>query len=101
MIIYSVTIYINKDVEKEWLEWMKNIHISEVMNTGYFNSYKIYKVIVPAHSPDETAYCIQYDCKSMNDYNEYMGKHASRLQREHTVKFQNKIKAARALMEEI
>jgi uncharacterized protein YktA (UPF0223 family) len=101
MIIYSVTIYIQNDVEKEWLEWMKNIHINDIIKTGHFNSYKIYKLIVPAHSPDETAYCIQYDCKSMNDYKLYQEKHASRLQREHTVKFQNKVKAARAVMEEI
>jgi len=101
MIIYSVTIYIQKDVEKEWLDWMKKIHIQDIIDTGHFNSYKIYKVIVPSHSPDETAYCIQYDCKSMEDYTLYLEKHASRLQREHTIKFQNKVKAARALMEEI
>ncbi|OGU72827.1 MAG: hypothetical protein A2V93_06720 [Ignavibacteria bacterium RBG_16_34_14] len=101
MIIYSVTIYINKDVEKEWLDWMKKIHIQDIIDTGHFNSYKIYKVVVPAHSSDETAYCIQYDCKSMKDYTLYLEKHASRLQREHTIKFQNKVKAARAVMEEI
>jgi len=101
MIIYSVTIYISRDVENEWLNWMKKIHLQDVMDTGYFNSFKIFKVVVPAHSPDETAYCIQYDCKSMKGYSDYLEKHASRLQREHTIKFQNKVKAARAVMEEI
>ncbi|HSP87798.1 MAG TPA: DUF4286 family protein [Ignavibacteriaceae bacterium] len=101
MIIYSVTIYIKKDVEDEWLNWMKNIHIQDVIDTSHFNSYKIYKVIIPSHSPDETTYCINYDCKSIDDYTIYLEKHASRLQREHTVKFQNKVKVARAVMEEI
>jgi hypothetical protein len=101
MIIYSVTIYISRDVEKEWLEWMKKIHLQDVVNTGHFISYKMFKVIVPSHSPDETAYCIQYECKSLDDYTFYLEKHASRLQKEHTIKFQNKVKAARAVMEEI
>lgn len=101
MIIYSVTIYIKKDVEVEWLEWMKKIHIGEVIKTGHFNSYKIFKVVVPSNALDEATYCIQYDCKSMEDYSVYLEVHASRLQKEHTIKFQNKIKAARSLMEEI
>lgn len=101
MIIYSVTIYIKKDVETEWLEWMKKIHIGEVMKTGHFNSYKIFKVVVPSNTLDESTYCVQYDCKSMEDYSIYLEVHASRLQKEHSLKFQNKIKAARSLMEEI
>jgi uncharacterized protein YktA (UPF0223 family) len=101
MIIYSVTIYISKDVEKEWLDWMKRIHLQDVVKTGHFISYKMFKVIVPSHSPEETAYCIQYECKSLDDYSLYLEKHASRLQKEHTIKFQNKVKAARAVMEEI
>jgi uncharacterized protein YktA (UPF0223 family) len=101
MIIYSVTIYISKDVEKDWLDWMKKTHLQDVVQTGHFISYKMFKVIVPSHSPDETAYCIQYECKSLDDYSHYLEKHASRLQKEHTIKFQNKVKAARAVMEEI
>ena len=101
MIIYSVTIYIKKDVEAEWLEWMKKIHIHDVMSTGHFNSFKIFRVVVPSNTLDETTYCIQYDCKSMKDYSVYLETHASRLQKEHTLKFQNKVKAARSVMEEI
>ena len=101
MIIYSITIYIKKDVETEWLEWMKKTHIHDVMKTGHFNSFNIFKVIVPSNDLDETTYCIQYDCKSIEDYSIYLETHASRLQKEHTLKFQNKVKAARAVMEEI
>lgn len=101
MIIYSVTIYIQKEVEKEWLGWMKEVHIQDVIETGHFSSCKMYKIIVPSHSSGETAYCIQYECKSLDDYTLYFENHASRLQKEHTIKFQNKVKAARAVLEEI
>lgn len=100
MIIYSVTIYLTKDIETDWLNWMKKIHIQEVMETEHFYSYKIYKILVPSNSSDEVAYNIQYECKSLNNYFEYQENHAARLQKEHTLKFPNKIKAARALMEE-
>ena len=101
MIIYSVTIYIKKDVEVGWLEWMKKTHIDDVMKTGHFNSSRIFKVVVPSNALDEATYCIQYHCKSLEDYSVYLETHASRLQKEHTLKFQNKIKVARSVMEEI
>ena len=34
-ILYNVTVSIDKDVEKEWLEWMKKVHIPDVMRTGF------------------------------------------------------------------
>jgi hypothetical protein len=101
MIIYNVTIYIDKNIENDWLHWMRKTHIQDVMNTGHFSSFKIYKLLVPSNSSNEIAYNIQYECKSLDDYNEYQEKHAARLQKEHALKFQNKVKAARSLMEEI
>jgi hypothetical protein len=101
MIIYNVTIYIKKEIESEWLEWMKKTHIPEVMEAGNFLSYRIYKVVIPSGEPDETTYSIQYECKSLESYLKYSEREAPRLQREHTIKYQNKIKAARAVIEEI
>jgi hypothetical protein len=41
MILYNVTVSIDESVEKEWLQWMKEVHIPDVMNTGLFVSSKI------------------------------------------------------------
>ena len=45
MLIYNVTSGIDKDIEQEWLAWMKESHIPEVMKTQMFVSYRIYKVL--------------------------------------------------------
>jgi hypothetical protein len=39
MIVYNVTVSVKNSIVKEWLEWMKNEHIPELMNTEYFSSY--------------------------------------------------------------
>ena len=36
MLIYNVTINIEESVEKEWLAWMQQVHIPEVIATGKF-----------------------------------------------------------------
>jgi len=36
MILYNVTVKIMKPLEAEWLKWMKEVHIPDVINTGLF-----------------------------------------------------------------
>ena len=38
MFIYSVTIHIDKSVEKDWLHYMQEKHIGDVLATNYFLS---------------------------------------------------------------
>jgi uncharacterized metal-binding protein len=82
MIIYNVTIYIKKEIESEWLEWMKKTHIPEVVEAGSFLSYKMFKVIIPSGETGEATYSIQYECRSLESYLKYSEKE------ENIIKFQ-------------
>jgi len=97
MITYSVTVVIKNDVEDTWLEWMKEIHIKEVMKTGYFTDWEMQKQIIPELAADESIYIINYKTSSLDQYNEYLMKEAPRLQKEHTEKFYGKFKASRSV----
>jgi hypothetical protein len=97
MIIYNVTISIEKDIEEEWLNWMREVHIPEVLKTGLFLRHNIYKVI-PIEIKENT-YCIQYTCESMNEYDQYQKKFAGKLQKDHSDRYQNKFVAFRTLLE--
>jgi antibiotic biosynthesis monooxygenase (ABM) superfamily enzyme len=97
MIIYSITVVIKKDVEESWLQWMKEIHIKDVMKTGFFEGWEIQKQIIPELPADESTYIINYKTSSLDQFNEYLMKEAPRLQKEHTEKFYGKFKASRAI----
>ncbi|MDQ3046776.1 MAG: DUF4286 family protein [Bacteroidota bacterium] len=99
MIIYNVTVNIENDVREEWLQWMRELHIPEVMATGYFLEHKICKVLVDEEQG--TTYSIQYTCKNMQDYQEYQTKHAPQLQKEVKDKYGDKFVAFRTLLEVI
>jgi hypothetical protein len=101
MIFYNVTVTIKKDVEAEWLEWMKNLHIPDVIRTGFFNNFKLCKIIDPPPKSDEAAFTISYSCESIDLYLAYAGKEAPRLQAEHKNKFGNLFTASRTIIEEI
>ena len=99
MILYNVTINVDREVHDEWLEWMKGVHIPDVMNTGLFVDSKIFRI----HADEEegNTYSIQYFCKSMEDYEKYQNEHAPRLQEEHNNKYKDKFAAFRTILEEV
>jgi hypothetical protein len=97
MIIYNVTIAIDKRVEKEWVSWMKTRHIPEVLATGHFTSYRMCKIL---HEDDETqSFAVQYFCESMDIFMQYNQQHAPRLQADHKKHFPDQFVAIRTLME--
>ncbi len=97
MIIYNVTNNIDNDVKDEWLNWMKMVHIPEVMKTGYFIENMICKVLVDEEQG--TTYSVQYTCNSIQDYEEYKQLHAPRFQQEIAVKYGTKLVSFRTLLE--
>jgi hypothetical protein len=97
MYIYNVTVSIDKSLADEWLEWMKTIHVPDVLNTGHFIENKICKVL---HVNDEgETFSVQYTFKSMSDIEEYQKNHAQRLQAEHSKRYEGKYAAFRTLLE--
>jgi len=97
MIIYNVTVNVENDIREEWLQWVKQKHIPEVMATGYFIENKICKVLVDEEQG--TTYSVQYTCTSMEKLKEYQQHCAPALQKEHADKYGTKALAFRTLLE--
>ena len=45
MFIYNVTVNIDEGSDQEWLLWMREIHIPDVLKTGCFTGSRILKVL--------------------------------------------------------
>jgi Domain of unknown function (DUF4286) len=99
MIIYNVTINIDFEVEKEWVNWMKGEHIPEVMATGCFIESRMTKVI--AEDEGGSTYAIMYLCYNMEIYERYKDKYAPGLQAAHANKYSGKFAAFRTLLDVI
>ncbi len=99
MILYNVTLNIDSDVHDEWLLWMQEEHIPEVMQTGFFTQYRMCRMI--STQPDETGitYAIQYMADSVQAIEQYQQTHAPALQAKHNEKFNGKFVAFRSLLE--
>ncbi|HQQ97004.1 MAG TPA: DUF4286 family protein [Cyclobacteriaceae bacterium] len=100
MIIYNVTVGVDKSIEQDWLVWMREIHIPDVMRTNMFLGHKMYKILTT--DTDETvSYAIQYSAASLNEIERYLEEFAPALREEVNKKFGEQQAAFRTLLEEI
>jgi len=100
MFLYNVTIGIDKDVEGEWLAWMKEEHIPDVLATGKFVAHKMYKVLHD-NNDGSVSYSVQYFAESLDHVVSYLEQFAPALVEKHKLKYGNKHVAFRTLLEEI
>jgi hypothetical protein len=99
MILYNVTINIDATIHQEWLTWMKEIHIPQVMETGCFTENKVCRIL--AEEEGGMSYSIQYFAPDMATYIKYQTEFAPALQEDHTKKYGAKFGAFRTLLEVI
>lgn len=98
MYIYNVTIKVSHKIKDEWLKWMKEEHIPDMMATNKFENYRFCKLM--DHDDEEgVVYVAQYDCFTRSDYNAYIEIHSERLRKKSYEKFGDQFMAFRTLME--
>jgi hypothetical protein len=68
-IIYNVTVNVSDEVHLDWVEWMKTVHIPELLQCGLFSGATF--VRVHAFEQGGTTYAVQYACRSMEDLERY------------------------------
>lgn len=100
MILYNVTVNVDRQVHEEWLEWMRRVHIPDVMSTGLFLEYRLLRLINEVEN-DGFTYAIQYLLKSMDDFQLYQCQYAPSLQAEHQRLYGQYCHAFRTLLEVI
>ncbi|HYG04390.1 MAG TPA: DUF4286 family protein [Chryseosolibacter sp.] len=100
MLLYNVTVGVDKDVEQDWLVWIKSHHIPAVLNTGLFESSKVYKIL---HDQEDgtVSYSIQFFSTHIEKVTEYLQVFAPKLIEDHRQQFANKHVVFQTLLEEV
>lgn len=98
MLLYNVTVTIDLDVHQDWLQWMQETHIPDVMHTGLFLSYRLCRLMTHEHT-DAEMYTIQYAVQDMPTLQQYQQQFATALQEAHKLRYEGKYAAFRSVME--
>lgn len=98
MIIYNVTIKLDESIHEQWLSWLQDIHIPEVIATGCFTKATVLRLMEIDDSEGPT-YAIQYFAESKALYNKYIELHAPEMRQRSFDKWGNSFIAFRSVMQ--
>jgi len=98
MFIYNVTIKVHESIHTVWLQWLKEVHVPEVLATNCFTKATIVRLLEIDDSEGPT-YAIQYLAESKASYNLYIEKYAGLLRHKSFEQWGNQFIAFRSLMQ--
>ena len=96
--IYNVTIKVDVSIKDEWLKWLKEEHIPEVISTGCFIDATILQLLETDISEDST-FAIQYQAESKSQYNRYIEDHSAAMRQKSFEMWGDKFIAFRSLLQ--
>lgn len=98
MYIYNVTTNIDESVHDEWLQWMKEEHIPDVLATGKFLNAKMSKVLIEEEMGGNT-YSVQFTTINRETLEKYYIEDAPGLREDAQKRFPNKFVSFRTELE--
>jgi len=98
MIIYNITTKVHTSIAAEWLQWLKNIHVKEVMESDCFTEFKIVKLL-EIDETDGPTFAVQFAAQSKGLYNRYIEKFAGEMRKRSFDKWGDKFISIRTVMQ--
>lgn len=98
MIIYNVTWKVDWSIHDQWVDWMRDYHIPQVLGTGCFVK-NTFSRLLEVEEDDGPTYSLQYFANTRADYDRYIQQYAPALREENIRKWGDRFIAFRSLME--
>ena len=83
MIIYNVTVTLNENIHSAWVEWVRHVHIPEVLSTKLFKKAVLSRII----SDIELTYSIAYYAENSSKLDYYKKNYSNQLRQKSFEKF--------------
>ena len=98
MIIYNVTVKVSWQIADQWVAWMQQVHIPDVMATGCFSSHQFVKLLDTDEEEGPT-YATQFNAPTRAEVDTYINEHAPALRNDSFSKWGDQFIAFRSIME--
>lgn len=98
MIIYNVTTKVTHQIEKDWVNWIKQEHIPDIVATGCFTHAHILRLIEVDDSEGPT-FAVQYHSPGKELYNRYIQEFAEAMRKKAFDKWGDQFISFRSVLE--
>lgn len=98
MIVYNITAKVTWQVADDWLNWQREEHIPEMLATGLFSDYRIFRLLEQDDNEGPT-FTIQFFADTWGKYEEYIRISASALRQKSVKRWGNQTIAFHSVMQ--
>ena len=98
MIIYNVTSKVAFEIEDDWVKWMLEEHLSEVVATGCFTHAQLLRLL-ESDDDEGATYTAQYFATSKELQEKYIAEFSASLREKAFAKWGNRFISFRSVME--
>lgn len=99
MILYSLTLNISPGLHHQWLAWMKESYIPELISTGFFSGHKFFRLL--REEEDGITFSFQGYLNSMEEFRHFEKDHEAYFISLLYQKFPDQVLHFRTLLEEL
>jgi hypothetical protein len=100
MIVYNITYKIDPAIEEVWITWQQQQHIPEIIATGLFTGYKMFRLLEQDDSEGMT-FVIQFFAPSLENYYRFTEEFATLLSKKAFDLWGDRFIAFRTVMEAV
>ena len=98
MIVYIITIKIDPAIETSWIQWQQQEHIPDIMASGQFSHYKMFRLLEQDDAEGMT-FVVQYFAPTLDNYYRYIEEYAPVLKQKAFDKWGDRFIAFRTVMQ--
>lgn len=100
MVIYNITFHVERDIQEEYLVYMKKEFIPRAASCGFLHQPCLRRVM---YTPDGegVSYAIQFQVKNVETLNLWLEQEGNRMHQQLVERFGNKIAGFTTLLEEL
>lgn len=98
MLVYNITIKVDKDIHLQWMDWMKTEYLPEHMDTGLFSSQRMLRIL-DIDETDGFTYALQFELTGISDFERYISVQSTVFQNNARRKWGEKMLSFATIME--
>ena len=97
MIVYEVNVFVRREIEDAYREWL-DAHVREIVALPGFEGARVFERMEPAAAEGEFALCMQYRLRDAQALEDYLREHAPRLRADGIARFGEGFRAERRVL---
>jgi predicted nucleic-acid-binding protein len=98
MVIYNVTYALADGIHQEWLSWMRETHIREIIETGLYERYQLVKLL-DINEEESATYAVQLYAETKAKHLEFMMEHETAFRLKSSRQWGNEVMSFGTLMQ--